>query len=82
MNEKERRGQRAKEILEDPIFVEAWEAVEREAIEALLAVPLDKASDLQAHQVRVLAVRGMRQELQTVIDNGVAATRRANRDQS
>ena len=82
MNEKERRGQRAREIIEDPIFVEAWEAVERAAVEAMLAVPIDKASELQAHQGRVLAIRGMRQELQTVIENGLAATRRANRDQA
>ena len=79
MNEAQRRAERAKEIIEDPIFIAAWNAAEAAALEEMINLPIGMVDQLYIHQARVKAVRDMRQELMTIITNGRAASLRQQR---
>lgn len=46
MNEAQQRAQRAHEIMEDPIFIAAWEAVATNAIEEMISLPVEKLDQL------------------------------------
>ena len=81
MNEAQQRAQRAQEILEDPIFAAAWEAVAVAAIEDMISLPVEKLDQLPIYQARVIAIRHMRQELQSIITDGKVATLRQQRNQ-
>lgn len=81
MNEAQQLAQRAQEIIEDPVFVAAWEAVEKKALEEMVNLPVDFIDRLPIFQARVLAIRQMRLELQSIITDGKVATQRQQRIQ-
>ena len=73
MKEEIARGEDAKRILHDPLYQEAWTAVERSFIEHLRQVPLTDAS-LEREFVRSLQLLyKVRQYLEQVMQTGTLA---------
>lgn len=64
------RGERARQILEDELFIEAFDAVERQAVEDMLSVPWWRIRRLADHAARIRAIRDARSAIRAVMLNG------------
>ncbi len=71
------RGERARQLLEDTLLVEALDAIERDAVDSLAAARLSDGQALIEHAGRLQAVRLFRQELQSVVTTGRLAEHRS-----
>ena len=72
------RAIRAKQIVEDDLFIEAFAAVERDAIEDMLRTPWWRVRRLADHAARIRAIRDARQAIAAVMHDGPEmAARRA-----
>ena len=80
MIDAESRATRALQILEDPLFVEACDKIERAAIEDMLNVPWWRIRRLSDHCARIRAIRDARAELRSVMLTGTSAARRRERN--
>lgn len=70
------RGERARQIIQDDIFTEAWALVEQDAIEAMLKTPWWRVRRLLDHAARIRAIRDARSAIEAVMRNGRDAERR------
>lgn len=73
------RGVRARQILEDELFIEAFDAVERQAIEDMLSVPWWRIRRLSDHAARIRAIRDARAAIHAVMLNGLDKEQREAR---
>lgn len=64
------RAGRAKQIIEDELFIAAFETVERDAVEDMLKVPWWNVKRLAAHAARIRAIRDARQAIEAVMRDG------------
>lgn len=64
------RAIRARQIIEDELFVGAFATVERNAIEDMLVVPWWNVKRLSAHATRIRAIRDARQAIEAVMRDG------------
>lgn len=76
------RGERARQILDDEVFIEAFATVERDAIEAMIALPPGSGDLLIEYTARIRAVRDARQAIHSVMLTGKDTATRANRDRT
>jgi hypothetical protein len=76
------RGVRARQILDDELFIEAFDAVERQAIEDMLSVPWWRIRRLADHAARIRAIRDARAAIHAVMMNGVDKEQREARSKS
>lgn len=76
------RGVRAQQIMDDPLFIEAFDAVERQAIEDMLTVPWWRVRRLLDHAARVRAVRDARAAIHAVMLNGKDRAARSERNRA
>jgi hypothetical protein len=76
------RGIRAQQILEDELFIQAFDAVERQAIEDMLTVPWWRIRRLADHAARVRAIRDARAAIHAVMINGKDKEQRSERGKS
>lgn len=73
------RSIRARQIIEDEVFIEACEAVERAAVEAMIALPFNDPQKISDYAARVQAVRNVRSAIQSIMLEGLD---NATRDQT
>lgn len=73
------RGVRARQILEDDLFREAWEGMERGAVERLAACDVTDAKTLQALTLALQTVRKTRAIFAAWVSEGKAAADRQQR---
>lgn len=73
------RGDRARQILEDDLFIDAFAEVERRAIEDMLTVPWWRVRRLADHAARIRAIRDARAAIQSVMLNGSDTAKRGER---
>lgn len=64
------RAIRAKQIIEDELFIAAFEEVEREAVEDMLKVSWWNVKRLSAHAARIRAIRDARQAIEAAMMDG------------
>jgi hypothetical protein len=76
------RGARARQILDDEMFIEAFDAVERQAIEDMLSVPWWRIRRLADHAARIRAIRDARAAIHAVMMNGMDKEQREARSKS
>jgi hypothetical protein len=73
--EVEQRAARAEQIVNDPLFQEAWEACMGQAIEQLTNASLSDAAALQGATARLQALDQIRDQLQSFMTTGAMAAR-------
>ncbi len=70
------RGARARQILENPLFREAWTEVERSLLEKIVAVPVpDKGGQEHELKLMVLVLRMVRTRIEKWAQTGSLAER-------
>ena len=74
------RGERAKRLLEDPLLVEAFQAVEMQCINDWLAADTVESRDLCWH--RASACKGVHQILTSVMSDGTLAADEIEREKA
>ena len=77
--DRESRAIRAKQILEDPLFIEAFDAVERAAVDRIASLGPDKLGELQELAATIRAVRGVRSEIEILTYGTFDQSRRAEK---
>lgn len=76
------RGNRARQIIEDPLFIEAWEGLERGAIERLAAADANDTDTLRSLTMSLQTVRAVRRRMEVWMAQGKdAAERQIRREQ-
>jgi hypothetical protein len=70
------RGLRAQQLVDDPLFVEAWEGLEAGAIQRLAACSVTDVMQLQQLALSLQTIRALRSRMQTWILHGQEAARR------
>lgn len=73
------RAGRAKQIIEDELFIAAFENVERDAIEDMLKVSWWNVKRLSAHAARIRAIRDARQAIEAAMMDGPEMAAREKR---
>lgn len=81
MTDEVARAVRAKQLLEDELFSEAWEGLERGAIERLAAADTNDTKTLQALTMSLQTVRAIRRRFEVWIAEGKEAAEREARRQ-
>lgn len=71
------RAEHAKRLLEDPLLVEALDQIEKTAIEAWKATAIAQTEDRERVWHSLKAAERIRAYLQSVVDTGQLAARRA-----
>lgn len=75
------RGNRARQILDDPLVVEAFQGIEKGAIERLAACDLNDQKRMQTLTMSLQSVRAFRHLFQIWIADGEDAARKAMQEQ-
>ena len=75
MTEAAIQATQASQLLEDPLLVEAFAAVEREAIERLSRANVADHGDLLRHTAAIQAVRNVREQIQSYVTTGLLSGR-------
>ena len=75
------RGVRAKQLLEEDLLTEAWEGMERGAVERLVACDVTDVKTMQALTLALQTVRKSRAVFSTWVSEGKAAAERQQRSQ-
>jgi hypothetical protein len=73
--EVEQRAARAEQIVNDPLFEEAWEACMGQAIDELTNARLSDAAGLQAAAARLQALNQVRDQMHSFMTTGAMAAR-------
>jgi hypothetical protein len=68
--ERAQRGEEARRILNEPLLVEAFEAIERSAVDELVSVPPENDALRRCLVERIRVVRALRTDLETTIALG------------
>lgn len=71
------RADHAKRLLEDPLLVEALDQIEKTAIEAWKSTAIAQVDDRERVWHSLKAAERIRTYLQSIVDNGQLAARRA-----
>lgn len=79
MNDTEIRAKNAQALLENPLFNEVMDTIEKEAIDAWISTGLSAAPDRERHWMLVKTARRVREVLQGYVDNNEFEARRAAR---
>lgn len=75
------RGNRARQILDDPLVVEAFQGIEKGAIERLAACDLNDHKRMQTLTMSLQSVRAFRHLFQIWIADGEDAARKVMQEQ-
>lgn len=75
LEDKHRRGEEAKAILESPLFVEAFEAIEREVIEEIKKCPVRDAEGLSKLHLMLGLNSRLRLHFESLVQTGKLAER-------
>lgn len=73
------RGERARQIINDPLYIEAWEGLEIGCVERLAACDTNDAKTLQALTQSLQTVRAVRRRMAVWIAEGQEAAERLMR---
>lgn len=76
------RAERARQIVEDPLFAQAWTGLEQGAVERLAACDTTDTRRLQALTMALQTVRAIRQRFEVWIAEGRDAAERQERKQA
>lgn len=76
------RAERARQILADPVFIEAWEGLEAGAIERIAACDTTDTKKLQTLTMALQTVRAIRRRMEVWIAEGKDAAEREMRKQA
>jgi len=64
------RAQRAKAILEDPIYQEAWDMTRMRLIESLEALSVEESAKAEDYRKCLKMLKGVRINLETMLNSG------------
>lgn len=70
------RGNRAQQLLDDPLFIEAWQGLEQGAIERLAAADANDTKTLQALTMSLQTIRAVRRRFEVWVAEGKDAAER------
>jgi hypothetical protein len=68
--ERMRRGEEARRILNEPLLIEAFDAIERSAVNELVSVPLENDALRRCLTERIRVIRDLKSNLETTIALG------------
>lgn len=79
MSDKEFRASEAERLLHEPLLMEAFDKIEREAVEGMVEAPRTPEGDVARRALadKVAVLRALKEELKLVIADGKQAIRGA-----